>query len=132
MAASDNGVSKDEDAINQFQRYVWDRLPMRKYLCGHDKVFDIVAVIVQEWPVPAIERSRSGETEEVVALEELAKSIRRHLHLVYGEVQWELWQHSITPIVWQCIFSVLHWYRDKDQNAQDLWRWRSKWRKRTR
>lgn len=125
-------MSKIEEEYTQFQRYVWNRLPMRKYLCGHDRVFDIVSVIVQEWPVQAIDNSRSGETGEVVALEELANSIKRHLALVYGDFQWDIWQHSLMPIAWQCIFTTLHWYRGSDSNAQDLWRWRSKWRKRTK
>ena len=125
-------MSQSEDPYQHFQRYVWNRIPIRKYLCGHERVFDIVAVLVQEWPVAAIDQSKSGDTQEVVALEELAKSIKRHLALVYGDLQWELWETSLWPVIWQCIFSALHWYRDSESNARDLWRWRSKWRKRVK
>ena len=125
-------VAGDEEAYFAFQRFVWNRLPIRKYLCGHSRVFDIVAVIVQEWPVEQIDHSQSGDTEEVHALEELARACKRHLALVYGAEQWDIWQASMTPAIWQSIWTVLQWYRQKETNAATLFRWRSKWRHRKR
>jgi hypothetical protein len=123
-------VAGDDEAYADFQKAIWARLPMRKFLCGHHRIFDVLSVIVQEWPVEAIDQSKSGDTEEVVALEELAKSCKRHLALVYGEDQWEVWQTSMAPTIWQCIWAVLHWYRLSEPNAAALYRWRSRWRHR--
>jgi hypothetical protein len=125
-------VAQDDDAYLEFQRYVWNRLPIRKYLCGMERVFDAVSVVVQEWPVEAIDHSQSGETAEVHALEELSKSCKRHLALLYGEEHWEVWETSMTPMIWQSVWSVLQWYRHAETNAAALYRWRSKWRYRKR
>jgi hypothetical protein len=126
----DPDVAYDEQPYQDFQKFVWHRLPMRKYLCGNDKVHDTLAVIVQEWPVKAIDKSKSGETQEVKALEDLTRSCKRHLQLVYGEEAWETWQATLTPIIWQCLWSVLYWYRSSKDNAAALVRWRAKWRHR--
>lgn len=88
-----------------------------------------MAVVVQEWPTKEIDRSKSGDTSEVVALEELAKSVKRHLALAYGHQNWEVWHLSLVPMAWQCILTTLEWYRGSKKNAASLNRWRSKWRK---
>lgn len=125
-------MAGDDEAYADFQRQIWARLPIRKFLCGHHRVFDVLSVIVQEWPVEVIDASQSGDTDEVHALEELTKSCKRHLALVYGEEEWEVWQQSLKPVVWQCIWAVLYWYRLSETNAASLYRWRSKWRYRKR
>lgn len=101
---------------------------MRKYLCGHGRVFDVVAVLVQEWPVDAIDHSSSGDTPEVHALEELASSCKRHLALVYGEPEWDLWANVLKYIIWQSIWIILQWYRNDPLNRSALIRMRAHWR----
>lgn len=121
-------VSRNRKDVADLQRHVWGRLPMRKYLYGHDKVFDTVAVILQEWPVDAIDRSSSGDTDEVHALEDLAASCKRHLALAYGESEWSMWDSAMKYLIWQTIWVMLHWYRQDAVHRSALIRMRSRWR----
>jgi hypothetical protein len=121
-------VSEDHKQIREFQRFVWHRMPLRKYLCGHMVVFDIVAVLIQEWPADAVENSRSGDTQEVHALEDLVRSAKRHMALTYGQDYWEVWGDSLKPVIWQACWIVLQWYRADESNAGMLRQWRHKWR----
>jgi hypothetical protein len=123
-------VSDTSNDVQDLQRWVWGRMPLRKYLCGHNKVFDVVAVLIQEWPVEAIDGSASGETAEVHALEELAMSCKRHLALVYGQEQWDLWSVTMKHIIWQALWLLLQWYRQSSQHRARLIRMRNKWRHR--
>lgn len=121
-------VSDRKKPVLDFQRFVWGRLPMRKYLCGHNRVFDVVAVLIQEWPVDAIDHASSGDTPEVHALEELVASCKRHLALAYGEPEWDAWAGVLRYIIWQSVWIILHWYRHDPLNRSALIRMRSQWR----
>lgn len=121
-------MSDDRKEIREFQRHVWHRMPLRKYLCGHMVVFDVVAVVIQEWPGEAIDKSQSGDTQEVHALEDLNLSVKRHLALTYGQDYWDVWGDSVKPVIWQTSWIVLQWYRANETNAAMLCRWRHKWR----
>jgi len=121
-------VSDHTSEVRELQRYVWGRLPLRKYLCGHNKVFDVVAVLIQEWPVHAIDNSQSGDTPEVHALEELVRSCKRHLALAYGETEWDMWASTMRHVIWQSMWVMLQWYRSDSENRSALVRIRSKWR----
>lgn len=114
--------------VRALQRYVWGRLPLRKYLCGHTRVFDVVAVLIQEWPVGVIDMSQSGDTPEVYALEELVRSCKRHLALVYGNVEWDMWTSTLKHIIWQSMWLMLQWYRADPKNRSRMVRMRNKWR----
>jgi len=121
-------VADHKREILNFKRFVWGRLPLRKYLCGHNMVFDLAAVVVQEWPCEAIDISKSGDTVEVKALEELAASCKRHLALVYGYPEWDTWAETLKYLIWQAIWITLRWYRSDPKSASAMKRWRSKWR----
>lgn len=123
-------MADERRELRDFKRLVWHRLPMRKYLCGHNVIFDIVSIVIQEWPVEAIDESKSGETVEVHALEELTISCKRHLVLTYGEDYWGVWSSNLRPLIWQVCWIVLQWYRHTPENSFRLVRWRSKWRHR--
>jgi hypothetical protein len=121
-------VGEQQTTVLELQRYVWGRLPIRKYLCGHSRVFDIVAVLIQEWPFKAIDNSQSGDTAEVHALEDLAHSCKRHLGLTYGEPEWDMWSSTMKHVIWQSIWVLLHWYRQSRENRAVLLKIGSKWR----
>lgn len=121
-------VANHQRDILNFKRFVWGRLPVRKYLCGHNMAFDIAAVIVQEWPCEAIDISKSGETVEVKALEKLVASCKRHLALVYGHPEWDAWAETATYLIWQASWITLRWYRSDEKSAAAMKKWRSKWR----
>jgi len=116
--------------ILSFQRYVWGRLPVRKYLCGHHRVFDIAAVVIQEWPCEAIDQSQSGDTGEVQALEETASSCKRHIALTYGYPEYDHWADTLKYLIWQTIWITLRWYRSDPKAAKSLKKWRNRWRHR--
>lgn len=117
---------QDPDFI-EFQKYVWGRMPVRKYLCGHNRIFDVVAVAVQEWPEEDICHSQSGDTLEVASLHSLAASCKRHLALVYGEPQWDEWATTMGPVIYQVLWIILQWYRQKPDSVRSLGKWKWNW-----
>lgn len=121
-------VADHKKDILNFKRFVWGRLPLRKYICGHHMAFDIASVVIQEWPCEAIDQSKSGETLEVQALEELVASCKRHLALAYGHPEWDAWAETLKYIIWQTVWITLRWYRSDPQSAASLKKWRSRWR----
>lgn len=125
---SSRNVADHKQEILDFKRFIWNRLPLRKYLCGHARVFDIVAVVIQEWPVEAVDDSKSGDTLEVQALAETSKSCKRHLALAYGQAEYDAWAEPLKYLIWQTIWLVLRWYRADKKHSALLCRWRSKWR----
>jgi len=105
---------------------VWSRLPVRKYLVGYNRVFDVISALVQEWPEQAISGCKSGETPEVQALQELSASCKRHLALIYGR-EWDEWESHLTPVIWQSAWLILQWYRQKPSSKDSMSNWRSNW-----
>lgn len=96
-------------------------------MCGHNRVFDIVTVAVQEWPEEAILSCQSGETAEVQALQQLASSCKRHLAFAYGEPMWDEWADTLGPVIWQVTWIILQWYRQKPDSPKSLSRWKANW-----
>jgi len=123
-------VADHKREILAFQRLLWERLPLRKYVCRHSMVFDIAAVVIQEWPCESIDISKSGDTVEVRSLEELVASCKRHLALACGHPGWEMWAETLKYLTWQTIWITLRWYRSDPKNAAAMKRWRGKWRHR--
>jgi len=121
-------VGKFKTEIIGFQKYVWGRLPLRKYLLGHHKCFDVASVLIQEFPCDAIDNSKSGETLEVKALKQTVASCKRHLAFVYGEPEYDKWQEALSQIIWQSVWITLRWYRSDLSAAKSLRKWRRQWR----
>lgn len=116
------------DNFSMFQNMIWDSLPMRKHACGREKVFDIVAVVVQEFPEEAMSNSQSGDTAEVLAVKQLVASTKRHLALAYGEREFGfIWMFILNLMVGQIIQLIISWWRRAPQNPGKLKVWRRKW-----
>lgn len=111
-----------------FQKYIWDRLPMRKHFTGRERAMDVLAVVIQEWPDEALSETRSGDTGEVKLMEGLTKSVKRHLALVYGDRDFgSIWIMLLSVLVAQIIKLVLEWWWRDHKNQGRLRIWRRKW-----
>ena len=114
--------------LSDLQDYVWESLPMRKHAVGREAVSDCVAVIIQEWPDDVLEHTQSGDTGELVATQELTKTVKRHMALAYGEQKfgtiWLLALQILLPII---IDLVLRWWRSRRDNRGKIRIWRRKW-----
>lgn len=116
------------DTFAAFQQFVWDRLPMRRHLCGRERVNDIVSVVVQEWPEVVMENCQSGDTAEIVATSELVKSTKRHLALMYGDREFGfLWVFILNIVAGQVIAIIIAWWRRNHRNHAKLTSWRKEW-----
>lgn len=116
------------DNFENFQQWIWEQLPIRKHACGKEKVFDVVAVVIQEWPNAVLSSCKSGDSTEVFAVRDLVRSTKRHLALAYGERDFGfLWMFVLNLIVGQIIQIVLAWWRRAPQNPAKLKLWRRRW-----
>jgi len=124
-AANDMGQIK---TFQDFQEQIWQDLPVRKHAIGKEAVFDCLAIIVQEWPDDTLIHTKSGDTGEVVATQELIKTVRRHLVLTYGEQKFgSLWLIALQILLPIIVDQVLRWWRRRRDNQGRLRVWRRKW-----
>lgn len=114
--------------LPMMQEYIWECLPMRKYMAGREAVFDTVMVLVQEWPDDMLAHTKSGDTGEVIAKGELEKSVRRHLTLTYGEKKFgTLWIVALQILLPIIIDLLLDWWRRRKDHRGWLRMWRRRW-----
>ena len=101
---------------------------MRKHMAGKEAVFDAIAVAVQEWPDEALSSCKSGETGEVIATDELVKSVKRHMTLAYGEKKFgSLWIVALQLLLPIIVDQMLRWWRRRKDNQGRIRIWRRKW-----
>lgn len=114
--------------LQQFQEFVWDRLPLQRHKLGREVVNDVIAVAVQEWPDELLSQSKSGDSIELEAVQGLKQSVRRHMELVYGEEKfgsfWIIALQIMLPII---IDQMLRWWRRRKENRGRIRIWRRKW-----
>lgn len=119
---------KSMKTFDDFRERIWEDLPARKHAIGKEAVFDAIAVVVQEWPDDILSQTKSGDTGEIVATRELAKTVKRHMALTYGEqkfgVLWLLALQILLPIL---IDQILKWWRRRKENQGRLRIWRRRW-----
>jgi hypothetical protein len=107
---------------------VWERLPARKHALGKEVVFDCVSAAAQEWPDGILGHTQSGDTGEVIAVTELAKSVKRHIALTYGESRFgSLWILALQILLPILIDIMLRWWRSRKENRTRLRFWRADW-----
>lgn len=114
--------------FQDFQEQIWTELPLRKHALGKEVVFDCIAVIAQEWPDEVLCQTKSGDTGEVIATEELMKTVKRHMTLTYGEQRFgSLWLLALQMILPIIVDQILRWWRRRKDNQGKLRIWRRKW-----
>lgn len=114
--------------LQQFQEFVYDQLPFNKGRVGREVIYDAVAVAVQEWPDKELLTAGAGSPEEEQATAELAKSIRRHLEVTYGEERFGvLWLIALQLLMPYIIEAILKWWRRRKEHKARIRIWRRKW-----
>ncbi len=114
--------------LEQFQEWVWSELPVRKHMAGKEAVFDVVAIIVQEWPDIVLAEAKSGGPAELIAMKELAKTVKRHMALVYGDKDFgTVWLIALQILLPLIVDLTLKWWRRRKEHRGRLRMWRRKW-----
>jgi hypothetical protein len=113
----------------EFQAYIWRKLPMRKFMLGQERVMDCLAVMVQEWPDDQFALSEAGVASQSTVIKDLMESMKRHLHLAYGETQFGfIWTIILQALIYEMIVLLLKWWREKKSNRLSLLKWQRCWR----
>lgn len=118
-----------DPAYRRFQEEVWQKLPLRRYLAGKERVFDCISVVVQEWPDEQFALSTGDKKSEATAIRDLMKSSKRHLHLAYGDREFGfIWATILSALLYELIIVLLEWWRNKKENRMALLHWQDQWR----
>lgn len=119
-----------QSKFTKFQNQIWDSLPARKHAAGKERIFDAVSIIVQEWPEEELEILRQGGAKAVRIAIRLNKTLKRQMHLLYGEEDFSsLWAIALNVLVSLIIRLVLDWWLKDEANRKTLRVWRRKWAK---
>lgn len=114
--------------LSQFQRFVWESLPIRREAIDHEFVDDLVLIAVQQWPSEELSQAPPGSEEEAELLRRLQWDIRRMLELTYGQERfngyWILGARAMIPLAAEVI---LKWWRRRKTNQAQIGIWRRRW-----
>lgn len=118
-----------DPAFQQLQKHIWNALPVRKHLAGKERVYDCIAVVVQEWPDDQFAQSDSSDRKaEGFVARGLMQNVKRHLHLVYGEQEFGfIWTIILQALLWEIIKATLNWWREKKENRIAMLDWQKNW-----
>ena len=118
-----------EQTLLQFQNEVWEGLPKRKHLAGKEKVFDIVSVVVQEWPFSEQDADpKADKTSLLKTTRTLTKSVKRHLQLLYGDAEFgSVWIVLLQIVVSEIVRYILTWWLREKKHSRRLVLWRRNW-----
>lgn len=114
--------------IPQFQRYVWESLPIRKEAIDREFVDDLVLITIQQWPAEELSQASPGSAEEADAIRRLQWDIRRIMELTYGQDRfmgyWLLGARTVIP---QLVEVIRRWWRRRKDNRAKIVIWRRRW-----
>ena len=114
--------------IPQFQRYVWESLPIRREAVGREAIDDVTLVVLQFWPVETLSQAGPDTQEEVIVLRGLVIDIRRVLSFVYGAERFEgFWLIGLHALIPRVIDVTNDWWRRRKDNRAKMNAWRRKW-----
>jgi hypothetical protein len=114
--------------IQQFQRYVWECLPIRKEAVDREMIDDVVLVAIQFWPVAHLAQTQPGSQEEAIVLSVLSKDIRRVLQFVYGEERFQgYYLIGLRSLIPQSVNVINQWWQSRKDNRAKINTWRRKW-----
>lgn len=115
-------------SLQQFQRYVWESLPIRKEAIEREVIDDLVMIAVQCWPAEKLSQTDTGTQEELVVLSSVSADIRRMLTLIYGEDRFRAcWIVALRSLIPQAVGVINHWWQRRKDNRAKLNTWRRKW-----
>lgn len=114
--------------IQQFQRYVWECLPIRKEAVDREMIDDVVLAAVQFWPVEHLAQTQPGSQEEAIVLSVLSKDIRRVLQFVYGDERFQgYYLIGLRTLIPQSVNVINQWWQSRKDNRAKINTWRRKW-----
>jgi hypothetical protein len=114
--------------IQQFQRYVWECLPMRKEAVDREMIDDVVLAAIQFWPVEFIAQTQPGSQEEAIVLSVLSQDIRRVLRFVYGDERFQgYYRIGLRTLIPQSVTVINQWWQSRKDNRAKINTWRRKW-----
>lgn len=114
--------------LPQFQRYVWESLPVRREVIGREMVDDAVLVAVQHWPTESLSECDHNSKEELVLMSDLATDISRILTVVYGDDRYRaVWLLGLRSLIYQTLAVITDWWRRRKDNRAKMTTWRRKW-----
>ena len=114
--------------IPQFQRYVWESLPIRKEAIDREFVDDIVLIAIQQWPSDEMSESSPGSAEEADLIRRLHWDIRRMLELTYGPDRFNgYWILGARIVIPQAVEVIRKWWRRRKDNRAKIGIWRRRW-----
>ena len=114
--------------LEQLQEFVWAELPIRKNLAGREAVFDAVSAAVHEWPDESLSAARAGSEEEMEAMLQLSRSVKRHMALVYGDKKFgSVWIVALQILLPLIVDLILKWWRRRKEHRARIRVWRRKW-----
>lgn len=112
--------------LTQFQRFVWESMPIRKEAVGQEVVYDIVTVAIQLWPTEHLSQAEDKQID--IVLSSLVSDIRRILSCVYSEERfdgfWILGAKALTPRIVNLIYD---WWKRRKDNQAKVAHWRRRW-----
>jgi hypothetical protein len=121
-----------EDYLH-FQQAIWKQLPKRKWLAGQDRVNDCIAIVVQEWPDEQFALAESSGGDRKTVERELARQVKRHLALAYGDEDFGfIWAIILQAVLTQLIVLIFQWWKDRKENRMALLKWQQVWRSEAR
>ena len=74
-------MRKSTSNVQNFQKYIWGMLPIRREVVDEESIHDCILVAIQLWPVEKLSQAEPGTMEEAEALLETVISIHRVLDL---------------------------------------------------
>jgi hypothetical protein len=114
--------------LTQFQRFVWESLPIRREAVGREVIDDVVLMAVQCWPVEELPQADGNTQQEVIVLRALGNDIRRIMALVYGQDRFHgYWLVALRVLIPQVVDLIHDWWRRRKDNRAKMIMWRRKW-----
>ena len=114
--------------LRQFQKTVWDALPIRKNAIGQEVVDDVLLLAIQMWPAAELSAVDPESEEEDQLLAILLTDLRRMMVALYGIEEYQAYSivglNTLTP---HMIAMLLDWWRARKANKAKLTGWRRNW-----
>ena len=121
-------MRKSTSNVQNFQKYIWGMLPIRREVVDEESIHDCILVAIQLWPVEKLSQAEPGTMEEAEALLETVISIHRVLDFVYGANRWLGYRIiGIDCLLPEMLAIMCHWWRRRKDNRAKIILWRRKW-----
>lgn len=119
-----------EFGIDDLQELVWDRMPARKYVAGREFIYDLTLAAIQEWPAEKMLHIQSGTSAEVLQMNELKASLKRHITLTHGHEQRYgfIWTLVLSAVISELVRVLLNWWWNNRKNREHMAEWQKRWR----